>query len=141
MLNIENLTTTKINSKLLEKIANSLTQRDIELTMCDNILIQQYNYKYRGINKITDVLSFPLDGEFDMMPIGSIVISIDKVKEKSMELGHNNSDEVALLFIHGLLHLLGYDHEIDNGEMRAKEEEIITLFNLPKSLIIRVEEN
>jgi probable rRNA maturation factor len=71
------------------------------------------------------------------MPIGSIIISADKVKQKADELGHSKEDEFKLLLIHGLLHLTGYDHETDNGEMREKEEEIIKNFNLPKSLIIR----
>ena len=73
------------------------------------------------------------------MPLGSIVISIDTAKKEAEEFGHSIEDEIKLLFIHGLLHLLGYDHEIDNGEMRAKEAEIIEKFNLPKSLIVRNE--
>jgi len=140
MLNIENLTNLEINRDILEEIANSLTTREIDLTICDNALIQHYNSQYRDINRATDVLSFPIEGDFDNMPLGSIVISADFVKDKSDEFGHSNQDELTLLFIHGLLHLLGYDHEIDSGKMRAKEEEIITKFNLPKSLIIRVEE-
>jgi len=141
MLNIENLTNLEINRDILELIANTLTNREIELTICDNILIQKYNNQYRGINKATDVLSFPIEGNFDNMPLGSIVISTDFIKNKSKEFGHSNQDELTLLFIHGLLHLLGYDHEIDSGEMRDKEERIINQFNLPKSLIIRVEES
>jgi len=143
MLNIENLTNTEININLLEEIVNNLTLREIDLTICDNSLIQQYNQQYRNIDKATDVLSFPIDSNFNNMPLGSIVISADfvKVKDKSNEFGHSNQDELTLLFIHGLLHLLGYDHEIDSGEMRATEEEIITKFNLPKSLIVRVEES
>ena len=141
MLNIENLTNLEINREILELIANTLTNREIELTICDNILIQKYNNQYRGINKATDVLSFPIEGNFDNMPLGSIVISTDFIKNKSKEFGHSNQDELTLLFIHGLLHLLGYDHEIDSGEMRDKEERIINQFNLPKSLIIRVEES
>jgi len=141
MLNIENLTNTEINLNLLEEIANSLTNREIDLTICDNTLIQKYNHQYRDIDKATDVLSFPIEANFGNMPLGSIVISADFVKDKSNEFGHSNKDELTLLFIHGLLHLLGYDHEIDNGQMRAKEEEIITIFNLPKSLIVRVEES
>jgi len=139
MLNIENLTNIEININLLEKIANNLTHREIDLTICDNTLIQKYNHQYRNIDKATDVLSFPIEGIFDNMPLGSIVISADFIKDKSDEFGHNNKEELTLLFIHGLLHLLGYDHEIDSGEMRAKEQEIITKFNLPKSLIVRVE--
>ncbi|MGB2553760.1 rRNA maturation RNase YbeY, partial [Campylobacter sp. MOP51] len=53
------------------------------------------------------------------------------------ELGHERDSEIALLFTHGLLHLLGFDHEIDSGEMRSKECEVIEKFNLPKSLIVR----
>jgi len=141
MLNIENLTNTEINLNLLEEIANSLTNREIDLTICDNTLIQQYNHQYRDIDKATDVLSFPIEGNFNNMPLGSIVISADFIKDKSDEFGHSTQDELTLLFIHGLLHLLGYDHEIDSGQMRTKEEEIITIFNLPKSLIVRVEES
>ena len=141
MLNIENITNTEINLNCLEEIADKLTYREIDLTICDNTLIQKYNQQYRNIDKATDVLSFPINGDFDNMPLGSIVISADFVKEKSNEFGHSIKDELTLLFIHGLLHLLGYDHEIDSGQMRLKEEEIINQFNLPKSLIIRVEEN
>ncbi len=74
------------------------------------------------------------------MPLGSIVISADLVKEKATEFGHNAEDELSLLFIHGLLHLLGFDHEVDNGEMRDKEKDIIVNFSLPSSLIVRTEE-
>jgi len=141
MLNIKNLTTTDINLTLLEEIADRLTHREIDLTICNNELIKKYNHQYRNINRATDVLSFPIESDFDSMPLGSIIISADFVEEKSKEFGHSSSDELTLLFIHGLLHLLGYDHEIDNGEMRKKEQEIITQFNLPKSLIVRVEES
>ncbi len=139
MLNIENLTTQTINYKLLETISNSLTTKEIDITICDNRTIQKYNSEYRGVNKATDVLSFPIISKFDSMPLGSIIISIDKAIEKSNELGHTIDEELALLFIHGLLHLLGFDHEVDSGEMRERERELINKFNLPKSLIIRTE--
>jgi len=54
-------------------------------------------------------------------------------------LGHSYNDEVTLLFIHGLLHLLGFDHEVDNGQMREEERKLIEYFSLPKSLILRSE--
>lgn len=139
MLTIENETTLPINIERLERIANNLTTREIDLTICDNNMIRQYNREYRHKDKPTDVLSFPVEGDFEHLPLGSIVISADYVIQLSQELGHTQEDELSLLFIHGLLHLLGYDHESDNGEMRAKEEALIQQFNLPKSLIIRME--
>jgi probable rRNA maturation factor len=98
--------------------------------------MRELNKIYRNKDKATDVLSFPLE-DMPGMPLGSIVISIDTAKKVANELGHSIEGEIKLLFIHGLLHLLGYDHETDNGEMREKEKEIIEKFNLPKSLIIR----
>lgn len=139
MLTIENKTTLPINIERLERIADNLTPREIDLTICDNNMIRQYNREYRHKDKPTDVLSFPVEGDFEHLPLGSIVISADYVIQLSQELGHTQEDELLLLFIHGLLHLLGYDHENDNGEMRAKEEALIQQFNLPKSLIIRME--
>jgi len=141
MLNTKNLTTTEINLKFLEKIANTLTNREIDLTLCDNSLIKEYNNTYREVNRATDVLSFPIESDFDNMPLGSIVISLEFAEKRAKEFGHNLDDEVSLLFIHGFLHLLGFDHEIDNGEMRKKEEELINKFSLPKSLIVRTERN
>ena len=141
MLNIENLTNLTVNSEPLENIAKKLTSRAIDLTICDNSIIQKYNKEYRGKNTPTDVLSFPIESDMEIMPLGSIVISADYVLQKATELGHRKEDELMLLFIHGLLHLLGYDHEVDNGEMRKKEESIIHALNLPKSLIVRTEES
>jgi probable rRNA maturation factor len=126
------------NIAKLELIKSSLTDRDVELVLVDNTTIQKLNKEYRDIDKPTDVLSFPLE-DVPHMPLGTIVISVDKVKEKALELGHSEEDEFTLLFIHGLLHLLGYDHEVDDGEMRLKEKEIIKTFNLPDSLILRNE--
>jgi probable rRNA maturation factor len=81
-------------------------------------------------------LSFPYD-DMPYTPLGSIVISLDFVKIKSQEYNHSFEDEFTLLFIHGLLHLLGYDHEVDSGEHRKKEEELIKKYKLPDSLIVR----
>ena len=145
MLNIENLTDVSVPIKLLENIAKSLTSREIDLTLCYNPTIQQYNREYRQKNQATDVLSFPIENDMiisdnNFMPLGSIVISVDFVVQKAEEFEHSSHDEMALLFIHGLLHILGYDHEEDNGEMREEEALIIQRFNLPKSLIVRTEE-
>ncbi len=137
MIDLDNSTSYDIDLASLEAIKESLTQKDIELLVVHNDEIQELNKEHRNIDKATDVLSFPMDFEFDNMPLGSIVISVDYVEEKAKEYGHTFNEEFNLLFIHGLLHLLGFDHEIDNGEHRAKEEELIKSFNLPDSLIVR----
>jgi probable rRNA maturation factor len=137
MILLENQTNFNIDTKILNSIVNYLNiSKDIELLIVNNKNIRSLNREYRDKDIETDVLSFPLE-DIDFMPLGSIVISIDKAKEMSELYKHCIDNEIALLFTHGLLHLLGYDHEIDNGEMRKKEQEIIEYFNLPKSLIVR----
>ena len=137
MIDLDNTTEFLIDTASLEKITESLTKKDIELIVVKNDEIQELNKEHRKIDKATDVLSFPMDFEMPNMPLGSIVVSTDFVEEKAKEYGHSFNEEFSLLFIHGLLHLLKYDHEVDNGEHRAKEEELIKKFNLPDSLIVR----
>ena len=137
MIDLDNETGFEIDILILEKITNSLTQKDIELLIVKNDEIQKLNKEHRNIDKATDVLSFPIDFDMPNMPLGSIVISTDFVEEKAKEYGHTFNEEFSLLFIHGILHLLGYYHEVDNGEHRQKEEELIKEFNLPDSLIVR----
>ncbi len=138
MIDFTNETNTKIDLSLCENIAEEFTKENIELILTDSSKIQELNKQYRGIDKPTDVISFPLE-KLSNSPIGIIVINIDKVIEKTKELNHSINDEFTLLFLHGLLHTIGYDHEKDNGEMREKEKEIILKYSLPKSLIIRSE--
>lgn len=136
MIELDNRTDKNYNFAMLEQIADTLSTQEIELILTDNDEIAQINREFRNIDKATDVLSFPSD-PFPEAPLGSIVISVDKVQSVAQELGHSEDNEIALLFIHGMLHLLGFDHEVDNGEMRQKEVELIERFNLPKSLIVR----
>ncbi len=138
MIEIENQTDLEIPLDIIEPIAKSLTDRPLELLVVDDESIRRLNKEYRGIDKATDVLSFPLQ-ETPGAPLGSIVISAQKVREGASKYGHSEAEEFALLFIHGLLHLLGYDHETDEGQMRALEAKIIERFDLPKSLIVRTE--
>lgn len=138
MIDIDNQSDLLIPVDKLESIAISLTDKEIDLLITDDMQIKKINYEYRGIDKATDVLSFPFD-ETPMAPLGSIIISSDHIKKVSTELNHSYDDELCLMFIHGLLHLLGYDHETDNGEMREKEKTLIEAFNLPKSLIVRTQ--
>lgn len=97
----------------------------VSVTFCTNEYIRALNKKFRGVDKHTDVLSFPMyeDGDFDVSEcisgamLGDIVISVDRAKEQAEELGNTFVREVAFLAIHSTLHLLGYDHE------RSKDEE------------------
>lgn len=138
MFNIvfENETSHKIDEAFLNTIAQEISNREIEFILTNNEEIHEINLTTRGIDKPTDVLSFPYEN-MPNTPLGSIVISSDFVEEKAKAYGHSFGDELSLLFIHGLLHLVGFDHEVDNGEHRAKEEEFIKKFNLPNSLIVR----
>ncbi len=138
MIEFDNRTSLTLQIETIEAIASSLSNKEIELIITDENEMREINKTHRNIDKATDVLSFPYE-EMPLSPLGSIVICSSFIQEKSKELGHTNDDEFALLFIHGVLHLLGYDHEVDDGEMREEEAKIIKDFNLPQSLIIRTE--
>ena len=121
---------------LLEQIADFLGAGDVELVFVNDDEMREINHEQRGIDKATDVLSFPYEQVSGGL-MGSVVISTDTASRVAGELGHSIECEIALLFLHGVLHILGYDHEIDDGQMRQKEKEVIEHFNLPDSLIIR----
>jgi len=131
--------------KPIEMIALKLLKKHdidktVELVISDSKYIQNLNREYRAQDSATDVLSFPMLSIDPLAPLGSIVISQEHVINMASELGHTTEQELALLFTHGLLHLLGYDHENDESQMRDIEEEIVSAHNLPKSLIVRNEE-
>jgi probable rRNA maturation factor len=82
--------------------------------------IRELNRQFRGIDKATDVLSFPADGP-DELNLGDIAIATETAATQARENGLSFDDEIAQLILHGLLHLSGYDHETDNGEMNRLE--------------------
>ncbi len=91
----------------------------IEVNIADEETIKELNREYRDKNYVTDVLSFA-DG--DILPdgrvfLGSIIICLEQTKRQAEEIGNTFEEELRFLFMHGVLHLLGYDHETDNGEM------------------------
>ncbi len=98
----------------------------LEVSIVGNEEIKSLNKQYRGKDSITDVLSFE-DG--DMLPdgrvfLGSIIISGERALEQAQEIGNSFEEELRFLFLHGLLHLLGFDHETDNGEMFELQREL-----------------
>ncbi len=138
MLEIENQTPLKLDFLLLEKIADFLAPiQMVELVLVSNETMREINRDLRNCDYATDVLSFPLEA-IPHTPLGSVVINVPLAQANALKLGHSLESEIALLFIHGMLHLLGYDHEKDQGEQRQKESELIKAFNLPLSLIERV---
>jgi probable rRNA maturation factor len=145
MIDLDNQTDLSIDLSKLEQIADALSTKEVELLIVDDKTMLAMNTEHRGKESVTDVLSFPMEAPFTEqsifgMPLGSIIIADSFVKEKSVQFGHSEQDELSLPFIHGMLHLLGFDHETDDGEMRAREKALIEQFDLPKSLIVRTEE-
>ncbi|MGI6212215.1 MAG: rRNA maturation RNase YbeY [Anaerovoracaceae bacterium] len=106
--------------------------------------IRQLNKEYRGIDKVTDVLSFPQYDTNDELcaalelfgraDLGDVVICMDKCREQAEEYGHSYEREVVYLFVHSMLHLLGYDHEDpeEKEKMREREEVIMAGLQLPR---------
>ena len=116
-------------TKVAESVFNELDMQDnqyeISLLLTDDETIRQLNKEYRNKDKSTDVLSFPMEDE---IMLGDIAISVDTAKRQAEEAEINLDRETAFLFIHGLLHLLGYDHETsqeDETEMFALQELIL----------------
>jgi len=139
LIEIVNKTNEDIDMKKCEDILEYLKIKDeIELIVTDSNEMREINRNFRSIDKTTDVLSFPLE-KVEGSPLGSIVINIDMAKNNSKKFSHTPSEEFALLFLHGVLHLLGFDHETDDTQMRDKEFEVISALSLPKSLIVRGE--
>lgn len=141
--------------KLLLEILNlglikgDFSHCNLEVVFVDSKTMREINRTHRGKDSTTDVLSFPLECDFDFQSLddtapferllGSIVINTELAKAMSESYNHTLIDEISLLFIHGFLHILGYDHEVDNGEQRALEQCIIESIGLKQSLIVRVQ--
>lgn len=123
---------------------------EVSLTFTDNNSIQILNRDFRGKDAPTDVLSFPLleDGEYDpedidegtALPIGDIVISVEKALSQAQDFGHSFEREMGFLTVHSVLHLLGYDHEVskdDEDYMNDTCEEVLGAFGLAREGYIK----
>lgn len=98
--------------------------------------IRRLNRTFRRKNKATDVLSFPA-AAFADSSAGDLAISIDTAARQADQFGHSLDNELKILLLHGLLHLAGFDHESDSGEMSAREDELRRRFRLSGALIAR----
>ncbi len=131
-----------IRSAITETLALENFDRNaqVSVTFVDNEGIHEINRKFRNIDRPTDVLSFPLLGDDDQpddklfsVPLGDIVLSLERAKEQAIEFGHSFEREVAFLTAHSVLHLLGYDHETgeeDEKIMRQKQNQIMEALEL-----------
>lgn len=108
------------------------------LLTCDREM-QQLNRRFRGKDKPTDVLSFPAVDVVADKFAGDLAISVDIASANARSFGHSTKKELCVLILHGLLHLAGYDHETDAGEMARKEARLRRELGLPASLIARTE--
>jgi probable rRNA maturation factor len=107
---------------------------DIVIFVTSSEDMQKLNREYRRKNEPTDVLTFPSQSP---KLLGDIAISVELAAANAAELGHSAETEVKILILHGLLHLAGYDHESDNGDMKARETELRRQLKLPTGLIER----
>ena len=137
-ITITNETDEYVDEALLNKVADYAMKSEdvnngvVNIIIVDNKKIREINKEYRKIDKETDVISFALedDDTFIELPIrvlGDIYISIDKVKSQASEYGHSEKREICFLTVHGILHLLGYDHMNKDDElvMFSKQAKIL----------------
>lgn len=131
--------------KVLQKAAEVYglsEETEVGVLLCNDAAIHDLNLQYRGKDRPTDVLSFALnegdepeiiDGPETEL-LGDIIISLDTAGRQAEEYGHSLERELAYLTVHGILHLLGYDHEIeeDQLEMRREEEHILGLLGIER---------
>lgn len=126
----------RIIDKVLKYSIKKLNLGEVEFNVIivDNNYIHELNKNYRNIDRETDVITFALEDdktfnldEVGIRILGDIYISIDRAKEQAMEYGHSLEREIAFLSVHGLLHLLGYDH--------MKEEEEKVMFGLQDEIL------
>lgn len=108
----------------------------VSVLITGNSDMRRLNSRFRGKNSSTDVLSFPAAASANGF-VGDIAISLDIAEHNARLLGHSVNDEIRILMLHGILHLAGYDHESDKGEMAKKEILLRRRLALPTSLIER----
>lgn len=143
--NVKNL------EKALDGFVSSNVKLAVEIVFVDGDEIRRLNNDNRGIDRVTDVLSFPALDKIKGLPlkkqdfpcdidengnlfIGSIVVCCERAKEQAQEYGHSYNRELHYLLVHGVMHCLGYDHETDDekAEMREKEELVLNKMGITR---------
>jgi probable rRNA maturation factor len=131
-----------LRKRIIERFARTLETevakgRAFECLVTGDAELQRLNHRFRGKDQPTDVLSFPA-AEPDST-LGSIAISLRRAATQAREFGHSTEDEVRILMLHGVLHLMGMDHESDAGRMARAEKRWRAKLGLPTGLIARTQ--
>jgi probable rRNA maturation factor len=115
----------------------------VSVLLTTDTTLRRLNRRFRGIDKSTDILSFPAEAFIQKQEkiVGDLAISVPTARRQSAEQGHPLGTELKVLILHGLLHLAGYDHEADSGQMARRERRLRADLGLPQSLIERAESN
>lgn len=133
---VANLKGKGIRIKPIKKIARRVLECEciddveVSIVLTDDGFIKELNRRWRGVDSPTDLIAFPFTEKKDKMGdytcLGEVVISLDAVRCQAKELGHSIEDELKILLIHGILHLLGYDHndKEDSSKMEEREKEL-----------------
>jgi probable rRNA maturation factor len=129
---------------LLEAQSALRLRGHVTVLLTTDSAIRRLNRQFRGKNKATDVLSFPSLTHVSKnrrhgapIVVGDIAISVDTARRQAVAMGHALAVEIKVLMLHGLLHLGGYDHETDDGDMARREERLRAKLGLPHGLIER----
>ena len=128
-------------AQLTLDIENVSQESSLSVVIGDDKLLKKLNSQYRQIDSATDVLSFPsgeLDPDTNMRYLGDVVISLARAEYQASFGGHRLEDELQLLVVHGVLHLLGYDHEeaADKKKMQAAQDKILAQLAIKLSITL-----
>ncbi len=128
---------------LAEAQASVRLRGHVAVLLTTDAVLRDLNHRFRGKNKPTDVLSFPAEPFPGAKPaervVGDVAISVETASRQGTACGHSLETELKILMLHGLLHLAGYDHESDAGQMHRRERTLRTRLGLPSGLIERAE--
>ena len=116
----------------------------VNVLVTSSAAVRSLNLRFRKKNKTTDVLSFPSTSVLsksgkELKLAGDVAISADIARENSVRLGHSAAQEIKILALHAIVHLAGFDHERDNGQMARKETKLRRMLGLPAALMERVQ--
>jgi probable rRNA maturation factor len=132
---VANRTAEEVDAAAVGQIVASVVEAELDGDAEAGVLLigpeemRALNLEHRGVDDVTDVLAFPIDGGDDLpddLPrlLGDVVVCLEQAAGQAVDAGHPPGRELAILTVHGTLHLLGYDHELDEGEMLALQDRL-----------------